>query len=103
MLCLTVQEPVVGALASYQGRYCRPIRPLFGLFLLGAVASSRAQDTTTSAPRPLQEDLKKLQGTWEPVKPIEKVGYVRLEFDKAQEDGKDYLAVIHAVDGGGKM
>jgi hypothetical protein len=74
-----------------------------GFVILAAVASSRGGDGPATGSTPLQADLKKLQGTWAPVKPIQKVGYLRLEFDKGLKDGKDYLAVIHAVAGGGKM
>ena len=76
---------------------------LFGLVLFLTVANSRADDEAAKAPPPVQDDLKKLQGTWRPLKKIEKSGYLHLEFGKDLKDGKDYLAVIHAVDGGGRM
>jgi hypothetical protein len=77
-------------------------RLLVGLLVLVTIASSRGDDKPAKGPS-LQDDLKKLRGTWEPVKPIEKVGYLHLEFGKELKDGKDYLAVIHAVAGGGNM
>jgi hypothetical protein len=78
-------------------------RLLFGLVLFLAVANSRADDKAAKAPPPVQDDLKKLQGTWRPLKKIEKSGYLHLQFGKDLKDGEVYLQVIHAVDGGGQM
>jgi hypothetical protein len=78
-------------------------RLLFGVLVLATIASSRGDDKPANGPPPLQDDLKKLQGTWEPVKPIERVGYLHLEVDKKVEGGTDYVAVTHAVAGGGMM
>jgi hypothetical protein len=78
-------------------------RLLCGFLVLLTVASSRGDDEPAKGPPPLRDDLKKLQGTWEPVKPVEKVGYLHLEFDKELKGGTDYVAAIHAVDGGGMM
>jgi hypothetical protein len=64
-----------------------------------AVAGSRADDKPADEPS-LRDDLKKLQGAWEPVKQPEKAGYVHLEFGKQAKDGKDYLVVTHAVSSG---
>src|SRR5262249_18350579 len=77
-------------------------RLLFGLVLFLAVTNSRADDKAAKAP-PVQDDLKKLQGTWIPLKKIEKSGYLHLQFGKDLKDGEVYLQVIHAVDGGGQM
>jgi hypothetical protein len=81
----------------------RHFRLLFGLAIFLAVANSPAADEAAKAPPPVPDDLKKLQGTWSPVKKIEKIGYLHLQFGKDLKDKKDYLAVIHAVDGGGMM
>ena len=78
-------------------------RLLFGLLVLVTVANSRGDDKPAKGPPPLHDDLKKLQGTWEPVKPIEKLGYIHLEFGKESKSATDYVAAIHAVDGGGMM
>jgi len=42
-------------------------RLLFGLVIFLTVANSRADDETDKAPPPVQDDLKKLQGTWRPL------------------------------------
>jgi hypothetical protein len=72
-------------------------RPVSGLLAFLAAAAGPAGSPS------LNDDLKKLQGTWGPVNKVEKVGYLHLQFDKDLKDGKDYLAVIHAVDGKGGM
>jgi hypothetical protein len=78
-------------------------RLTFGLLALVTIASSRGDDKPAKGPPSLQDDLKKLQGTWEPVKPIEQVGYLHLEFGRESKGDADYVAAIHAVDGGGMM
>jgi hypothetical protein len=79
------------------------VRILVSLLFLLAAVHCRGDDKSERQAPPLLDDLKKLQGTWAPVQPVQKVGYLHLEFDKDLKDGKDYLAVIHAVKGGGKM
>jgi hypothetical protein len=79
------------------------VRIFVGLLTLLAVAYARGDDKPEQRVAPLLADLKKLEGTWAPIEPVDKVGSRYLEFDKDAKNGKDCLTVIHAVDGGGKM
>jgi hypothetical protein len=79
------------------------VRIFVGFLALSAMAHARGDDQPGRRGAPLSADLKKLEGTWTPVQPVDKVGYRYLEFDKDAKNGKDCLTVVHAVDGGGKM
>jgi hypothetical protein len=70
-----------------------------GLLLFSSAAFGRAQD------KPLDADLKKLQGFWQPVKKSQGPGYVHLEFGERIKDGKDFVVINHAVEvpGSGRM